>query len=83
MSDDYFEKGKGVVKKHTKAKYNSIKAVTFTVLKCLWVGYGKSIFESREQLKRGLKVIHDHFSCFGIKIRVGKSTEGKIKAPKT
>ena len=59
MSDDNFEKGKGVVEKHTKAKYNSIKEGTFTVLKGLCVGYGKFVFESREKLKRGLKVIHD------------------------
>ena len=32
MSDNDIDKGEGVVKSHTKAKYKSIKAVTFTVI---------------------------------------------------
>ena len=83
VSDDDFEKGEGVVNSHTKAQYNSRKAVTFTVLQCLYVDDGSFTSESRDQLERGVQVLHDHFSRFGLEMHVGKSVDGKINAYKT
>ena len=50
MSDNDFKKGEGVVKIHAKAQYKLRKAVTFAVLKCIYVGDGVFPFESREKL---------------------------------
>ena len=83
MSDNDFEKGEEVVKIHTKSQCKSRKEVTFMVMQCLYVGDGSFPFKSGDQLKRGLQVIHDHFSCFVLNMHIGKSIEGNIKASKT
>ena len=83
VSNDYFEKEEGFIKSHTKAQYKLRNTVTFTALQEIYVDDGAFSFESREQFKRGPKVINDHFSRFGIETHVGKSIKGNIKASKT
>ena len=48
LSDDDFKKGEGFVKSHTKSQYKSIKSVTFTVMKFLYIDYGAFTFKTRE-----------------------------------
>ena len=83
MSDNYFEKGEGVINSHTKHQYKPRKALTFTVLQCSYVENVSFNFEPCEKIERGVQVIHNIFSCFGLDIHIGKSLDGNINAPKT
>ena len=72
MSGNNFDRGEGVVKRHTKDQYKSINAATFTVLQWIYIDDGAFNFESIEQLKRYVQVIHDNFSHLIIDMHIGK-----------
>ena len=82
-SDKDFKKGEGIIKIHTKYQYKSRKLVTFNVLRCILFDNGAFTFEAREQLNKGVQVMHNHFYLFRIDMHVGKSVDGKIMASKT
>ena len=68
------------VGKLTGHKKNSFEQGTLLALFCvLYVDDGAFTFEDRDQLTRGLNLIYQHFTRFGLEMHIGK---GK-KASKT
>ena len=61
------------VGKLTGHKKNSFEQGTLIDLFCvLYVDDGAFTFEDRDQLTRGLNLIYQHFTRFGLEIYVGK-----------
>ena len=66
--------------KLTGQKKNSFEQGTLLALFCiLYIDNGAFTFEDRDQLTRGLNLIYQHFTRFGLEMHVGKGE----KASKT
>ena len=58
---------------------NKLEQGTLFALFCvLYVDDGEFTFEDRDQLTRGLNLIYQHFTKFGLEMHIGK----EIKPPK-
>ena len=68
------------VGKLTGHKKNSFEQGTLLALLCvLYVDKGSFTFEDRDQLTRGMNLIYQHFTRFGLEMHIGK----RKKASKT
>jgi hypothetical protein len=68
-SDDNMIKGK--ICSHTPAIFTSKTLTTYKILQYLYVNDGAFPFGSREDLKRGMKLIFYHFGRFGLEMHIG------------
>ena len=49
----------------------------FDLFCMLYVDYGTPVFESRNEIEKGITLLYDHFSRFGLEIHI--STENPLK----
>ena len=65
--------GKGQVQGHSPKEYLSPQLTAVEILQCLYVDDGAFIFSSREDMARGLALIHKYFAQFGLEMHIGRA----------
>ena len=75
-----FDAGEGIIKSHTPKEYNSTALSAFEIIQCLYVDDGAFIFNTREDMKKGLDLIFSNFARFGLEMHIGRgSTSSKTE----
>jgi hypothetical protein len=61
----------GKICSHTPAM-STLKTLTaYKILQCLYVDDGAFLFDTREDLKKGTKLVYHHFGRFGLEMQIG------------
>jgi hypothetical protein len=71
-SDDNLINGK--ICSHTPAMFTSKTLTVYEILQCLYVNNGAFPFGTRDDLVKGMELIHHHFSRFGMEMHIGQGT---------
>jgi len=71
-SDEHLADGK--ICSHTPKMSKSKKLITYEILQCLYVDDGAFPFGTREDMQRGMELIHHHFMRFGLEMHIGRGT---------
>jgi hypothetical protein len=71
-SDDNLINGK--ICSHTPAMFTSKKLTAYKILLCLYVDDGAFLFGTREDLKKGMKLIYHHFGRFRLEMHIRQGT---------
>ena len=72
VTENDFDAGKGCIKSHTPKQYQSRLLTAFEICQCLYVDDGSFIFNTCEDLKKGLNLVYKHFARFGLEMHIGK-----------
>ena len=70
-----FNTGRGVVRGHNVSQYTLRLLTTFEILQCLYVDDGAFVFETRQDMCKGLQLIHLIFEKYGMEMHVGRNVK--------
>jgi len=66
--------GNGKIQGHSPKEYLARDLTAVEIFQCLYVDDGAFIFSSRDNLIRGISLIHHHFARLGLKMHIGCGT---------
>ena len=66
--------GNGKIRGHSSKEYLACDLTAVEIFQCLYVDDGAFIFSSRDNLIRGISLIHHHFARLGLEMHIGRGT---------
>ena len=66
--------GKGKLRGHRPKEYLSRELTAVEILQCLYVDDGAFIFQTRDDMQRGLALLYRQFSRLGLEMHIGRGT---------